>query len=249
MGVQHESLSPFPDNPNWAVCLPSGKAEPVRDEPTSENVAVVRSYVNTSMPTLGLQITVTAPLTEPGDGSRQAAEEGVAKFLDGCRVAFGPDDSELTTNEEVLTQEESPDEGDVEVEKVFHLDILERSSEGDPWQQLSEGDPSQQLSEGDPSQQLIVHIDPRIGKGKAHIYYLVARTRTAYARVRATKGKVRMGIMKDDDFVSPLTTNAAGGGSSPTVSAYSPTPTTFKVRIRGLHRNNKYRMSTGWKLY
>jgi hypothetical protein len=233
MGVPHEAPSPLDDSsdssPKWEECQPSGKAEPVRDEPTPENVAVVRQrYRNTFMPHgPELQLTVTAPLAEPSDGSKQAAEENLVRFLEKCKVAIEPDiefpDGQAPTEKEPL------DEDDVEVEKEFTLEILDRSSESDP------------------SRPLIVHIDPRIGKNKAHIYHLVARTTKASARVRATKGKVRMGIMKDDGFVSPLTTNVVGGGSSPTVSAQWPTPTTFSLRVRGLWKDNRYRISTGWK--
>ena len=215
MGVQ--------DEPKWEETESSGKAEPVRDEPTPENAAVVRMrYRNTSMPDgPELLLTVTAPLTEPGDGPKQAAEEGLAKFLEGCKVAI--EGATEFPDEQLPAEKEALD--DATLEKEFTLEILGGGQPG-------------------PN---IVHIDPHIGKNKVHIYHLVARTTSVYARVRATKGKVRMGIMKDDDFVSPLTTNAAGGGPSPTVSAHSPTPTTFKLRVRGLGNNNTYRISTGWK--
>jgi hypothetical protein len=211
------------DNPKWEECEPTGKAEPVRGDPTLENVAAFqRHWRNISMPNGSeFQVTVTETLAETGERSKQA--EDLARFLDDCKVTYEFGSIEIP-DEQLPAETEPLDEA--EVEKEFTLAFL-----------------------SDPPHSVIVHIDPPIGKDKAHIYHLVAPSTRASARVRATKGKVRMGIMKGDEFVSPLTTNEQGGGPSPTVYASWHRPTTFKVRVRGLRRHNRYRISTCWERY
>lgn len=229
MGIQHEA---FGDNPRWEECEPTGKAEPVRDETTPENVAVVRIHYRNTLDDTVLQLTATEPLTEPGEGPKQEAENRLGEFVDQLRLTFGsasiefPDDEQSPTDGEPL----GADEAVVASEDTTHLalELLDEPHVGGP-------------------PDVLVNVDPRIGKGKAHVYTIVARTTRASARVRATRGKVRMGIMRNEAFVSPLTTNEAGGGPSPTVSASSYTPTTFKLRVRGLGDNNSYRISTCWK--